>query len=69
MAGDKRSGGGNGVLIKLARDEVKGNEISGGPTYPFLVCKHRGSTPPQRIFVSICGSRLLGRRAEENDKR
>ena len=24
MAGDKRSGGGDGVLTKLARDEVKG---------------------------------------------
>ncbi len=36
MAGDKRSGGGDGVLTKLARDEVKGMRFQGDLLTPSL---------------------------------
>jgi hypothetical protein len=57
MAGDKRSGGGDGVLTKLARDEVKGMRFQGDLLTPSLFANTEAALLPKGFLCQYAAKR------------
>ena len=60
MAGDKRSGGGDGVLTKLARDEVKGMRFQGDLLTPSLFANTEAALLPKGFLCQYAAGSAAG---------